>query len=499
MPSELLLGIDLGTSALKAVLVSPDGQIVGSGSAEYPIHQPQPEHAEQDPHAWWEAACVAVRQALAPATGHCVTAIGLSGQMHGTVLLGAHDRLLAPAVIWPDRRSAKQVEEITQRVGAARLIELTGSPVATGFQAATLRWFQQEQPEVWRQLCRVLLPKDYLRLRMTGAAATDPSDGSGSLLLDVNRRTWCTELLDTLQIDAGVLPPVQPSTSVAGTLTPEAAGALGLPVGTPVVVGAADTACSLLGAGVLEAGDLLLTLSTGGQLVQPATVPAVDRAGRIHTFCSAQEPASVRAGWYQMGATLAAGMALHWLRDAVLGVGGPDAYDRMLAWAGEAPAGARGLLFLPYLVGERTPHMDPHARGVFFGLALEHGRSELVRAVVEGVTLACADAFAVLAELGAKPRQVVLAGGGDRSPLWRQIVADVFGLPVTPLLTAEQSALGAALLAGAGTEQLSLDASARAWAAYGEAVMPDPARHALYGEMLGKARALYSRNRDLYL
>jgi xylulokinase len=471
---------------------------MGSGSAEYPIRQPQPERAEQDPQAWWQAACAAVHAALAHVATPHVAAIGLSGQMHGTVLLDAQDRSLAPAVIWPDRRSAAQVAEITQRVGAARLIELAGSPVATGFQAATLLWFQQEQPELWRQVRRVLLPKDALRLRMTGAVATDPSDGSGSLLLDVNRRTWCAELLDALEIDAGMLPPVQPSTSVAGALTPEAAGAFGLTAGTPVVIGAADTACSLLGAGVLEAGDLMLTLSTGGQLVQPATVPGVDRAGRIHTFCSAQEPGQGRAGWYQMGATLAAGLSLRWLRDAVLGISGPDAYERMLAWAGETPPGAGGLAFLPYLVGERTPHMDPHARGVFFGLALEHGRGELVRAVVEGVTLACADAFAVLAELGAAPRRIVLAGGGARSSLWRQIVADVFGLPVTPLLTVEQSALGAALLAGAGIGQLSLVDSARRWAAYGEAFMPDPAQHAQYAEMLGRYRALYARNRDLY-
>lgn len=497
MEPELLLGIDLGTSAVKAVLTEPDGRIVGSGSAEYPIEQPQPTYAEQSPQAWWEAACAATRQALAKADGR-VAAIGLSGQMHGTVLLDAHDQPLAPAVIWPDRRSAAQVEEITRRVGAARLIELTGSPVATGFQAATLRWFQEHEPELWRQVRRVLLPKDYLRLRMTDTSATDPSDGSGALLLDVHQRKWCADVLDALEIDEELLPPVQPSTSVAGALTQAAADALGAPTGTPVVTGAADTACSLLGAGVLEAGDLLLTLSTGGQLVQPARTPAVDRAGRIHTFCSAQEPGDGRAAWYQMGATLAAGLALRWLRDAVLGVSGADAYERMLTWAGETPPGARGLLFLPYLVGERTPHMNPHARGVFFGLGLEHGRGELVRAVVEGVTLACADAFAVLVELGAAPRRVVLAGGGARSTLWRQIVADVFGLPVTPLLTAEQSARGAALLAGAGAGQFDLGGTARGWVAYGEAVLPDPAVHATYGERLERYREFYARNRDLY-
>jgi len=254
----------------------------------------------------------------------------------------------------------------------------------------------------------VLLPKDYLRYRLTGDVHTDPSDGSGTLLLDVRRRDWSPDVLAALDIDAAQLPPVQPSTAVAGQLSRQAAAALGLPAGTPVVTGAADTACSALGAGIVDARTLLLTISTGGQIVLPATGVQVDRAGRIHTFCGALPPGPDQAGWYQMAAILSAGMALRWLRDQVFSMPGEAAYARMIAWAEAAPAGAGGLLFLPYLAGERTPHMDPQARGLFLGLAAGHGRAELVRAVLEGVALACYDAYLVLAELGARPERSLI-------------------------------------------------------------------------------------------
>lgn len=495
---SLLLSLDLGTSSLKVLLVAAGtGQVVGRGSAEYPILRPNPSQAEQDPEAWWQAAVAAVRQAIASAgnTAGPVAAIGLSGQMHGTVLVGGQGQVLAPAIIWPDQRCQRQVREITELVGAQRLVEITGSPVATGFQAATVRWVQQEQPDLWRQVRHILLPKDYLRWRLTGAYATDPSDGSGALLLDVRRRDWSPELLALLDIDPALLPPVLASQAVAGQLQAGAAQALGLPAGIPVVTGASDTACGALGSGIIRADTLLLTLSTGGQLIQPAPEVQVDLQGRMHTFCGALPSTGEQAGWYKMAAILSAGLALRWLRDQVFNLTGEGAYTEMTARAEQAPVGAGGLLFLPYLVGERTPHMDPEARGLFLGLTISHGRAELARAVLEGVTLACYDAFCVLAELGALPDQVVIAGGGARSPLWRQIVADIFGLPVRRLRVVEQSALGAALLAGGGAGLFDPAAQALGWASYDAPVEPQPQHQARYQALLEMFRRAYQQHR----
>jgi xylulokinase len=493
-----LLAIDLGTSSVKVLLTSESGRILAQAGAEYPLDHPYPTYAEQSPEQWWRATATAARAALAQieTASPSVSAIAVSGQMHGTVLLDQAGHLLAPAIIWPDRRSRRQVEEITNLIGLERLVELTGSPVATGFQAATIRWLQQERPALWRQVHTILLPKDYLRWRLAGQFATDPSDGSGSLLLDVRRRDWSDELLQALDIRREQLPLVQPADSVSGHLTARAAAVLGLSEGIPVITGAADTACSALGAGVVSRRELLVTLSTGGQLIIPASSVEVDRAGRIHTFCGALTPGEGRAGWYQMGAILSAGLSLRWLRDQVFGLAGPDAYEQMLGWAESAPAGANGLLSLPYLAGERTPHMDPQARGLFLGLSAAHGRAELVRAVLEGVALACYDAYSVLAEQGARPEQLILAGGGARSPLWRQIIADVFGLPVRRLEVADQSAMGAILLAGAGLNLFDPAETAPQWATYGEAVVPNRGRYTLYGELLDLFRAAYRKHRE---
>lgn len=491
-----LLGIDLGTSSVKVLLTTETGCLLGRGSAEYPIYRPQPGWAEQHPDDWWQAIVAAVHQALAAAGDVSISGVGLSGQMHGAVLLDEAGQLLAPAIIWPDQRSQRQVQEITGLVGAERLIELTGSPVATGFQAATLRWIQQEQPDLWQRVHIVLPPKDYLRYLLTGDLHTDPSDGSGTLLLDVRRRDWAPELLTALGIDEAQLPPLALSDDIVGWLGQTAAEELGLPAGIPAVTGAADTACGALGAGIVGAQTLLLTISSGGQLVLPMREVQVDRAGRIHTFCGALSPEPGQTGWYQMAAILSAGMALRWLRDRVFGLSGEDAYAQMTTWADTVPPGAGGLLFLPYLVGERTPHMDPQARGLFLGLTAGHGRAELVRSVMEGVVLACYDAYQVLAELSARPERIILAGGGARSQLWQQIVADVFGLPVQRLEVGEQAAMGAVLLAGAGIGLFDPASTARAWAIYGPSVEPDARCHAFYQAMLPLFRGAYQKHRE---
>ena len=493
--SPLLLGIDLGTSSVKALVVALDGTVLGRGVADYLIYHPQPDQAEQDPNQWWDATCHAIRQAVAMLpNAHAIVAIGVTGQMHGTVLLDRADALLGPAIIWPDQRSHVQVDEITAGVGAKSLITITGTPVATGFQAATLRWLQQARPDLMAHTGHVLLPKDYLRWRLTREFATDPSDGSGSGLLDVNTRTWATALLDMLEIDPAWLPPVQPATGLAGTLQPSAAAALGLPPGLPVITGAADTPCSALAAGVTMPDTLLLTLSSGGQLLMPSPTVALDLQGRSHTFCNALTPEQ-GAGWYRMAALLTVGLALRWLRDEVLGLTGAGAYERITAMAASVPMGAQGLLFLPYLAGERSPHMNPQARGAFIGLTLAQGRAQMARAVLEGVSLACYDAFTALE---AAPQRIVLAGGGASSPFWRQLLADIFGVPVQPLAVSEQSALGAALLGGAGCGHFDLVAGAQAWARYAAPVMPDPARHAAYQAMLPRFRMAYQQNRELF-
>jgi xylulokinase len=492
--SAYLLGIDLGTSSVKALLVNETGKVMGSGSAAYSIHHPQMGMAEQDPGDWQAAVRIAVCQAVEAGEAVDIQAIGLSSQMHGTIMLDSQERLLCPAVIWPDQRSAAQVEDITAMIGAERLIEITGSPLATGFQAATLRWFQQERPELWERVEKILLPKDYLRGWLTGEWAAEPSDGSGSLLLDVHARQWSTTILEALDIETGWLPPIQASTAQAGRLQAQVAAELLLQPGMPVITGAADQAASLLGAGATGSQTLLVNLSTGGQLVLPIGQVEIDRAGRMHTFCSALEPGEGRAAWYKLGATLAAGQSLRWLRECVFGLEGEDAYPRMTSWAEEMPIGARGLVFLPYLTGERTPLMDPQARGLFLGLTLQHGRAELVRAVMEGVTFSLYEAYQVIIESGERPQRIILAGGGARSPLWRHMVADVFALPVQHLQISDGSALGAAILAGAGTGLFEAGEASLKWASYDAPIEPDLKAHTVYMEILEIFRSAYRQN-----
>lgn len=491
--NEAFLGIDLGTSAVKALVVDPNGVVRGTGSAEYPVHHPHPGWAEQDPDAWWSATAVAVQQAIGwTGESTSIAGIGFSGQMHGVAFLGENDRVLYPAVIWADQRSARQAAEITANVGAERLIEIAGSPVAAGFMAATAVWMQQEKASIWWRTKRLLSPKDELRRRMTGVEATDPGDGSASLLFDARWRNWSPALLDATETASILLPPVKPSAAVAGEVIESAAAMLGVPAGTPVVTGTGDAPSGLLGAGIVDPETMLLSLSTGAQVMVPRDVFTPDLHGRTHTFCSALEPVSGRPAWYQMGATLVAGMAMRWLRDEMLRLPAAGAYERMTAWAERSPIGARGLLFLPYLVGERTPHMDARARGAFLGLAAHHESGDVVRAVMEGVTFACLDAFAALREAGSQPERIVMAGGGARSPFWRQMVADVFGLPVHALATTDQAAMGAALLACSGIRGRDPVETAQRWASYGPGTEPDIRRHDRYLEMYDIFREAYA-------
>ncbi|MFL5759280.1 MAG: xylulokinase [Thermomicrobiales bacterium] len=489
---EALLGLDLGTSAVKALICDERGRVLGRGHAEHPINRPVPGAAEQDPEDWWQAVKVATWQALAGRGSSKIAAIGLTGQMHGTILLDRHDRPVLPAIIWADARSRAEVEAITATIGSPRLIQITGSPLATGFQAATVKWVQRNYAQKWPSVRRILLPKDYLRLRLTGDFATDPSDASSTLLLDLNTRQWSEQMLDTVRIERSMLPAILPSAAITGTLTGEAANELGLSSGVPVIAGGGDAPCGALGAGIVDPNSMLLTISTGGQALVPSDSPKIDTSGRMHTYCSALN----RPGWYQMGATLVAGLAMKWLRDEVFALDDESGYDEMTRLAAMAPPGASGLIFLPYLIGERTPHMNPTARGMFIGLTASHGRAHLTRAVMEGVTFALFDAYDVLRQAGASPASVVLAGGGAKSGLWQELVADVFDMTIVPLKTAEQSARGAALLAGEGVGWFNAASTAASWVEYGPAVTADSSDHEIYSQLLPMYRDAYAKHID---
>jgi xylulokinase len=486
-----LLGLDLGTGSFKALVVSVSGEVLGRGEAGYPIQRPEPLAAEQDPAEWRSAARSAVRQAVGAAGSPDIAAIGLSGQMHGTVPIDAEGNLVRPAIIWADRRSVDEARAIRDEVGAERLAVIAGSPVVAGFQAATCRWLAEHEPEHWARTATVLAPKDEIRRWLTGEIATEPSDASATLLFDIQSKDWSPKLLAAAGIERARLPRVLSSTAISGALTASAADDLGLPAGIPVSGGVADAPGAALGAGVTKPSTLLLTISTGAQALIPANMPLIDLRGRIHSFCGPLDSPA----WYAMGATMAAGLALRWLRDQVFELRVPDAYDLMNQAAAEVSPGAGGLIYAPYLIGERTPLMDPDARGVFLGLTARHGRGHLVRAVMEGVAFSLFEAFAMLRDLGAAPEQIVLAGGGARSAVWRQIMADVFEMPVFPALEPDQSAMGAAITAGAAIGWFDPVEASRQWARLGSPIEPMEGNTAVYRELLPIFRGVYPAHR----
>jgi xylulokinase len=441
----VLLGVDLGTSSVKAVVVREDGALLGVGSREYPILTPELNWAEQNPQTWWEATIYAVQQAVSQA-GVSVSAIGLSGQMHGTVLIDGQGAPLGNAIIWPDQRSAAEVNEMTAQIGSERLASIAGTAPATGFMASTLLWLKHHDTKRVEQAKICLLPKDYIRLRLTGVAATDASDASATALFDVPKRKWSREIVDALGLPYELLPKVLNSSDVAGTLVKTAADSLGLPKGVPVVAGCADQAAQAVGNGLLAAGDGSVTLGSGGQIFVPLEQPRPDSQLRLHLFCHAPENR-----WYLLGAMLTAGLSLRWFRDLLGWAEDADAYERLASMVRDVPAGVEGLLFLPYLAGERAPVMDPLARGCFIGLRLHHGQGHLTRAIMEGVAFALRQIRDTMSRLDVQVNKLLAAGNGLTSPVWRQIVADVLGQPLYLREGRERTAVGAALVAGVGT------------------------------------------------
>ena len=488
-----VLGIDVSTTATKAILVDEAGEVAGVGAAEYDYVVPRPLWSEQDPQLWWDGAQVAIRGALANAgvAGTDVAAVGLAGQMHGAVLLDGADRPLRPAILWNDQRTAAECDEIRERVGAARLIELTGNDALTGFTAPKLLWVRHNEPDVWRRTAHIGLPKDFVRHRLTGDHAVDRADGAGTLLFDLRARDWSAEVLSALDIDPDRLPRSVEGPEVTGAVSPAAASATGLAAGTPVVGGGGDQAANGVGVGAVEAGIVALSLGTSGVVFAATDRPLIEPEGRVHAFCHA-----VPGRWHLMSVMLSAAGSLRWFRDA-LAPGEP--YEALDAEAEAVSAGSDGLVFLPYLSGERSPHPDPRARGAFVGLTVAHDRRHLGRAVLEGVAFGLRDGLDQIVATGiAAPRQVRASGGGIASPVWRQILADVLDAEIATVSTTEGAAFGAAMLAAVGAGWFASVDLAVEWAVRVSPVAEPGPDASLYAEALDTYRALYPALRPVF-
>ncbi len=443
--SRKLLGIDVGTGGTRAVLLDDAGRVLGAATAEHAeMASPQLGWAEQDPRDWWRAARAALKDCVAQTNTNAseIAAIGLSGQMHGLVMLDAAGEVVRPALIWCDQRTEEECRAITERVGAKRLIDLVANPALTGFTLPKIWWVRAHEPELWSRVRSVMLPKDYVRVKLTGARATDVADASGTLLFDVVNRRWSAEMLEASDLRAEILPEVFESPEITGRVSREGAVASGLREGTPVVAGGGDQAAGAVGMGIVEPGNVSATIGTSGVVFASTSRPVVEPKGRIHTFCHA-----IPGRWHVMGVTQGAGLSLRWFRDQF---GGGASYDALMQEAAAAPAGADGLLWAPYLMGERTPHLDPNARGALVGLTAQHTRAHVIRAILEGVAFSLRATFTIFEELGVPVKSICLGGGGARSPLWQQIQADVYGMPVELVAADEGAAYGAALLAGVG-------------------------------------------------
>jgi xylulokinase len=474
-----LIGVDVGTSGTRALAVTADGELVAEATRPHDLLTPRPGWTEQDPAQWWEAA----KAVLAEVARDDVVGIGLTGQMHGSVFLDGAGAVIRPALLWNDQRTAAECDEITDRVGADRLLEIAGNPALTGFQAPKILWLRKHEPDAYGRVASVLLPKDYVRLELTGERATDASDAAGTLLLDVRARDWSDAILDALEIPREWLPRVYEGPETTGTLRDELADELGLPRGLPVAAGGGDNAAAAVGVGVVREGAVSTSIGTSGVLFAHRDEFAPDPSGRVHAFCHA-----VPGAFHLMAVALSSGGSLSWWRETV---GGAD-FDTLVGEAQQVPAGAEGLMFLPYLTGERTPHLDPHARGAFVGLALAHGRGHLTRAVMEGVVFSLRDGLEIMRGLGTPDDDLRAVGGGARSPLWMQLQADVYGRPIRRTVIDEGPAYGAALLGGVAAGAFADVAEASERVRLREEVTePDPESARRYDELYAIYTSLY--------
>lgn len=495
-----LLGIDVGTGGSRALLINETGAVVASAMVEHaPFRSPHPGWAEQDPADWWHASSTAIRKLLETSgtAGNEIAAIGLTGQMHGAVLLDAQNRVLRPALIWCDQRTTAECEQLNRRIGREQIVAWTSNPALTNFTLTKLLWVKAHEPEIWRQFRRFVLPKDYVRLKLTDTCATDVADASGTLLLDVPNRRWSADMLQASDLSPDCVPDLFESPQIAGRVSASAAETTGLMAGTPVVAGAGDQAAGAVGMGIVRPGDVSATIGTSGVVFAATEAPFTDPQGRLHTFCHA-----VPGRWHVMGVTQAAGLSLRWFRDRFGSSATTDAntdpYDLLMEEAAQAPPGSDGVLWAPYLMGERTPWLDPDARAALIGLTASHDRSHMIRAILEGVAFSLKDSLTIFPELSIPIRNIRLGGGGARSRLWRQIQADIYGQPVATVATTEGAAYGAAILAGVGSRIWpSVDRACDAAIRTTETVSPDPAATALLRDAYAAYRRVYPALREI--
>ena len=498
---KYVLGIDVGTSGTRAVVLGEDGRVFASATEEHqPFSSPNIGWAEQRPEDWWRAAGIAIRKALAQQKlrGEQIACVGFSGQMHGAVMLDNSGSVVRPALIWCDVRTEKQCNELTEQIGREKLIQLTCNPALTNFTITKLLWVRENEPENWSRVRSVMLPKDYVSFKLTGERATDVTDASGTLMLDVARREWSREVLEATGIDRSLLPNLHESADICAKVSTSGADATGLSVGTPVVAGAGDQAAGATGMGIVSPGAVSATIGTSGVVFAATDCPALDPRGRVHTFCHA-----IPGRWHVMGVTQAAGLSLRWFRDMIASncakKDNENSYTRMTAEAATIPPGADGLLWAPYLMGERTPHLDSEARGVLAGLTASHTQAHIVRAILEGVAFSLKDTFRIFDEMKVPVKSIRLGGGGARSPLWRQIQADVYGHEVEIVEAEEGAAYGAAILAGVGAKMWpSVQAACDSVVRVAERVQPVPGNAGAMSKNYARYRQIYPAMKSIF-
>jgi xylulokinase len=487
------IGIDVGTSSIKALLVDENGKVLASSNPEYPFQTPAPLQAETDPEVWWDATCRALRELVGKTDASSIAGVGLTGQMHGLVLLDNKGNPLRPCIMWNDQRSFKECEEMTAAVGDVDVLRITGNPILAGFTAPKLRWVEKHEPEVFSKVNKVLLPKDFIRYRLTGEFYSDVSDASGTSMLNVGERKWSNEILSAMGWSRAWLPEVTESTVASAQVSADASSLTGLAAGTPVIAGAGDQAAQAVGCGIVHEGRVSATLGTSGVVFAQSDQYRVEPEGKLHAFCHA-----VPGKWHLMGVMLSAAGSFQWYKNQ-LGVeeknmedrGEGNAYDLLTQGAAKVDPGCEGLVFLPYLSGERTPHPDPHARGAFVGLTLRHGKAHLSRAVLEGVSYGLKDSLSLMQDLGVHPAKVILSGGGARSALWKQMLSDIFGTPCCLVNATEGAAYGAALLAAVGCDGItSVEEGAKLWVKETEQIEVGP-NHPQYHKIYQVYRGLY--------
>jgi len=495
-----VMGIDVGTGGTRVVIIDASGRAIASATEDHhPFDSPAVGWAEQQPDDWWRAAQLAIRKALRDSKVSLaqIVCVGFSGQMHGAVMLDGAGKVVRPALIWCDVRTQKQCDDLTAQIGRERLIEFTANPALANFTLTKLLWVRENEPETWRRVRSIMLPKDYVRLKLTGKAATDVADASGTLLLDVAHRKWSVEMLSATGLDFSILPELYESPAICGEISAAGAEASGLAAGTPVVAGAGDQSAGALGLGVVAPGTVHATIGTSGVVFASTDRPTTDPHGRLHTFCHAMPNR-----WHVMGVTQAAGLSLRWFRDNFFQEPidrGGDAYVQMISEAEKAPVGSEQLLWAPYLMGERTPHLDATVRGALIGLTASHTRAHVIRAILEGVAFSLKDTFAILEEMGIPVGDVRLGGGGARSRLWRRVQAEVYGRVVQIVATEEGPAYGAAILAGVGAGLWpSVELACAAVVRVAECVEPDPENVAILAAQYARYRRIYPAMKSIY-